>query len=94
MARLTISLSESRLRALEALADERGTTVESLIDEGLVRLGLPPAATDEETARVETSEDSSVFAIIQRAQRNAGMTAEQAMELAVRETREARRREK
>jgi len=77
MARLTISLPDGLHRALKEAAARRRRTIGDLIEESLGLYGLK----DEET----------VATLLERARRNAGMSEQEALELAVSETRAARR---
>jgi predicted chitinase len=72
MPRLTITLSEERQRAVKEAAARRGTTITAIIDESL------------EMAGIRTRE--SARQILARAGRDSGLTEEQAMALALRET--------
>lgn len=76
MPRMTITLSEERQRALKETAARRGTTITALVDESLERAGIRTR----ESARL----------IVARARANSGMTDEEAMDLALRETAAAR----
>lgn len=78
MARLTITLSESRHRALKTAAARRGVTIGELIDASLEAFG------------VKSRED--VLAIVARAQAASGMAEADALALAVEETRASRTR--
>lgn len=72
MPRLTIALSEERMRALKETAAHRGVTIATLIDESL------------ELAGVRTAE--SAEQIVARARADARLSDADAMGLAVRET--------
>lgn len=76
MPRTTINLSDERYRALKQAAARRGQTMTEIVDQAL------------ELAGVNTRE--SVMQMLAEAGRRSGLTAEQAMELALRETRAAR----
>ena len=78
MARLTITLSPERHRALREAAARRGKTIGSLIEESLDFYGIKSARSAE--------------ALVAKARARAGLTLRQAMRLAVAETRAARRR--
>jgi hypothetical protein len=74
--RTTINLSDERYRALKQAAARRGQTITEIVDQAL------------ELAGVNTRE--SVMQMLAEAGRRSGLTSEQAMELALRETRAAR----
>lgn len=78
MARLTITLSDERHRALREAAVQRGKTIGQLIEESLDFYGIKSARSAE--------------ALVARARARAGLTEDQALRLAVAETRAARRR--
>jgi hypothetical protein len=78
VARLTITLSDERHRALREAAVERGKTIGQLIEESLEAYGIKGARSAE--------------ALVARARARAGLTDRQALRLAVAETRAARRR--
>lgn len=77
MSRVTISLSEGRHRALKTAAARRGKTIGQLVEESLEAYGIKP--------------ESDVMAILERVRARATLSEEEAMELAVQETRAARR---
>lgn len=77
MPRMTITLSEERQRALKEAAARRGTTITALVDESL------------ELAGIRTRE--SARQIVARARACSGLTDEEAMALALRETEAARK---
>jgi predicted transcriptional regulator len=79
MARLTITLSDERHRALKEAAIRRHTTIGAVIEESLERCGVK---TEDEVLR-----------IIEKAQRHATLSEEEALAFAVEETRRARRGE-
>ena len=76
MPRTTITLSEERYRALRQVAARRGQTITEVVDRAL------------ELAGVNTVE--SVRTMLAAASRRAGLTDEEAMEMALRETAAAR----
>lgn len=76
MPRLTISLTERTYRALKEAAARQGRSMGSLIEESLELTGLLPSDTAQE--------------IVARARSSAGLSDEQAMAIAVRETRRHR----
>jgi predicted transcriptional regulator len=76
MPRTTINLSDERYRALKQAAARRGQTITEIVDQAL------------ELAGVNTRE--SVMQMLAEAGRRSGLTAEQAMELALQETRAVR----
>ncbi len=76
MPRMTITLSEERQRAVKEAAARRGTTITALIDQSL------------ELAGIRTRE--SAEQIVARARGNAGLSDEEAMDVALRETAAAR----
>ena len=78
MARLTITLSAERHRALREAAVQRGKTIGQLIEESLDFYGIKSARSAE--------------ALVARARARSGLTEKQALRLAVAETRAARRR--
>jgi hypothetical protein len=78
MARLTITLSDERHRALREAAVQRGKTMGQLVEESLEFYGIKSARSAE--------------ALVAKARARAGMTERQALRLAVEETRAARRR--
>ena len=77
LARVTVSLSAERYRALKQASARQGKTIRQLIEESLEANGI-------KTLR-EASE------LLERARKRAGLTATEAMRLALRETRAARR---
>ncbi|MEE4276653.1 MAG: CopG family transcriptional regulator [Thermoleophilia bacterium] len=76
MPRTTITLSDERYRALKQAAARRGLTITEIVDQAL------------ELAGVNTRE--SVMQMLAEAGRRSGLTEEQAMRLAVEETRAER----
>ena len=72
MPRLTISLTDRTHRALKEAAARQGRSMGSLIEESLELRGILPMDTARE--------------IVARARSNAGLTNEEAMAIAVRET--------
>ena len=78
MARLTITLSDERHRALREAALKRGKTIGQLIEESLQFYGIKSERSAEE--------------LVARARERAGLTEPEALRLAVAETRAARRR--
>ncbi len=78
MSRLTISLSESRYRALKEAAAQRNKTIGQLIDESLAFYGI------------KTREDAR--ALVQRARRHSGFSEARALALANQEVKSARKR--
>jgi Mg/Co/Ni transporter MgtE len=81
MPRMTITLSEERQQALKEAAARRGMTITAVIDESLELAGVVPR--------------HNVWAILEEARRNANMTEEEAMEVALKavaEVRAARRK--
>lgn len=78
MARLTITLSDARHRALREAALRRGKTIGELIEESLEFYGIKSARAAEE--------------LVAKARARAGLTESEALRIAVRETRAARRR--
>ena len=79
MPRTTITLSDERYRALKQVAARRGQTITEVVDRAL------------ELAGVNTVE--SVQEMLAAASRRAGLTDEEAMEIALRETAAARAEE-
>jgi|RhiMetdeSRZDD1v2_1073273.scaffolds.fasta_scaffold896636_2 uncharacterized protein (DUF1778 family) len=78
MARLTITLSPDRHRALREAAARRGKTIRSLVEESLDAYGIKTA--------------SQAAALVARARARSGLTEAEAMKLAVAETRSQRRK--
>ena len=78
MARLTITLSDERHRALKEAATRRNKSIGQIIEESLEFFGIK---TGDEAAR-----------LVAQARRRAGKREKQALEIGVRETRAARRR--
>jgi hypothetical protein len=76
MARITISLSDDRHRALKEAAVRQGKTIGRLVEESLELYGV---------RSVETAAH-----IVARARRNAGLSEEQALEAALDETQAVR----
>ena len=77
MRRLTISLTDRTHRALKEAAMRQGRSMGALIEESLTLRGIPPSDTAQE--------------IVARARSSAGLSDEEAMATAVRETRLQRR---
>ncbi len=77
MPRLTITLSAERHRALKEAAARRGRTIGELIEQSL------------DLAGIKTHD--SALAILRKAQESSGMSEAEALALAVKETRAARR---
>jgi hypothetical protein len=78
MARLTITLSEERHRALKETAARRSKTIRSLVEESLDAYGIKTT--------------SQAAALVARARKRASMSEAEATRLAVKETRAHRRR--
>ena len=78
MARLTITLSIERHRALREAAVQRGKTIGQLIEESLEFYGI--------------KSERSAAALVAKARARARLTERQALRLALAETRAARRR--
>ena len=78
MARLTITLSDERHRALREAALKRGKTIGQLIEESLQFYGI--------------KSERNADALVAKARARAGLTEAEALRLAVAETRSARRR--
>ena len=83
VARVTITLSEPRYRALREVAARRKMTITALIDESLERCGI----------RTRESAEAVVVAARERAA-SYGLGADEATKLAVAETRVARKSKK
>ena len=77
MARLTITLSTERHRALRERAARSGKTIRSLVEESLDAYGIKTA--------------SQAAALVAQARRRSGMTEVEAIRLAVEETKAQRR---
>ena len=75
--RITISLSAERYRALKEASARQGKTIRQIIEESLEANGI------------KTLREAS--GLLERARRRAGLSAAEAMKLALRETRAARR---
>jgi hypothetical protein len=78
MARLTITLSDERHRALREAAVQRGKTIGQLIEESLELYGI--------------KSERSAAALVAKARARSGLSEREALRLAVAETRAARRR--
>ena len=78
MARLTITLSPERHRALKEAAVRRSKTIRSLVEESLDAYGIKTAG--------------QAAALVARARRQSSMNEAEAARLAVQETRAHRRR--
>ena len=78
MARLTITLSDERYRALKETAARRGKTIGAMIDECLAHAGI------------KTSDRAAE--LVAQARKRSGLGEAAATALAVRETRAERRR--
>ena len=77
MARLTITLSDERYRELKQRADRTGTTISEVIEASLEEYGVRAEPTGRE--------------LIEQARAHSRLTEEAAMEIAMEETRAARR---
>lgn len=77
MNRLTITLSEDRYRALKEASARRGKTIGALIDESLEFYGIK-------------SHDAALD-LVRRARKHSKLSETEAIKLATRETRAARR---
>ncbi|MEO7743605.1 MAG: CopG family transcriptional regulator [Usitatibacter sp.] len=78
MARLTITLSDERHRALREAAMRRGTTIRQLIEESLDFYGIKTL--------------QSAGELVAKARARASLSEAEALRIAVKETRAARRR--
>ena len=78
MNRLTITLSESRYRALKQASAQRGKTIGQLIDESLEFYGI--------------KSHQAALDLVRRARTHSGLPESQAIELADHETRADRHR--
>lgn len=78
MSRLTITLDDALHRALKETAARQGRSITSIIEESLRLRGIRPQA--------------DARALVARARERARLGADEAMELAVKETRAARKR--
>ena len=78
MARLTVTLSDARYRALKETAARRGKTIGATIDECLERAGIKTVA--------------SAADLVTRARERSSLSESAALALAIKETRAARRR--
>ena len=78
MSRLTITLDDSIHQALREAAARQGRSIGKIIEEGLVLRGIKPT----ESARQ----------LVARARGNAALNDDEAMKIAVKETRAARKR--
>ena len=77
MSRLTITLSDSRYRALKEASASRGKTIGQLIEESLEFYGIKPG--------------EEALELVRRARRKAALDDKAAERLALAETRAARR---
>lgn len=77
MSRLTINLDDALHQALKETAARQGRTIGKIIEEGLILRGIKPL--------------DSAKQLVARARLNAEMTDNEALELAIRETRNKRR---
>jgi len=80
MARLTITLSDARYRALKETAARRGKTIGATIEDCLDRAGIKTIA--------------SATDLVAQARRQSNLCEAPALALAIKETRAARRRRK
>ena len=78
MARITITLSDEKHRAIKEAAARQGKTIGDIIDESLEFYGI-------KTAR-------SAALLVAKARQKAGLTEDEALKLAVEETRAERQR--
>lgn len=78
MSRLTINLSDEMHQALKTAAARRNKTIGSLVQESLEAYGIKP--------------EQDVHELLERARQQSGLDEEEALTLAVAETREQRRR--
>jgi len=78
MSRLTITISDARYRALKEASAQRDKTIGQLVEESLEFYGI------------KTREDAR--ALVQRARRHGGLSEAQALALAEREVKLARKR--
>lgn len=78
MARLTITLTEERHRALKEAAAQRGRSLGEIIEASLDFYGIKSRA--------------SAMDLVVRARANSGLSEDEALDLAVQETRAARAR--
>ena len=78
MSRLTITLSDERYRALKEASAQRDKTIGQLIEESLEFYGIKTRA--------------DARALVERARRHSGLTEAQALALATREIKAARKR--
>ncbi len=78
MARITITLSDEKHRAIKEAAARQGKTIGEIIDESLDFYGIKTA--------------KSAAALVAKARQNAGLTEDEARKLAVEETRAERQR--
>ena len=78
MSRLTITISETRYRALKEASAQRDKTIGQLIEESLEFYGI------------KTREDAR--ALVQRARRHSGLSEVQALTLTQKEVKSARQR--
>ncbi len=77
MSRLTVNLPDDLHQALKTAAAKRKKTIGTLVQESLEAYGIKP--------------ESDVEELIRRARLNSGLSEEEALDLAVAETREHRR---
>ena len=78
MARITITLSDEKHRAIKEAAARQGKTIGEIIDESLDFYGIKTA--------------KSAAALVVKARQKAGLTEDEALKLAVEETQAERQR--
>lgn len=78
MSRLTITLDEELHRALKETAARQGRSINAIIEESLLFRGIRDRA--------------SARALVERARKDAGLSEQEAVDLAVTEARQVRRR--
>ena len=78
MARITITLSDEKHRAIKEAAARQGKTIGEIIDESLDFYGIKTA--------------KSAAALVAKARQKAGLTEDEARKLALEETRAVRQR--
>lgn len=76
MSRLTVNLPDELHKALKAAAARQGVSVTHLVEESLAAYGIKP--------------EGDVISLVEAARARSGLSDDQALELAVSETREVR----
>ena len=85
MSRLTITLDDALHQALQETATKQGRSMGKIIEEGLILRGIKPIQRTQETVPKSSAE------LLARARRHANLSQNEALEIAVQETRAERR---